>query len=137
MKRQGLRYLIVGGANTLGSYLLYCLLLLWIGPQPAWLTSYAISMLAGYVAHSRLVFDAQLGARPALGYIGLQFLMYFLSSGVLAVGLHYRLDPRIAAAVTIAITVPISFLLSRWLLAARASSRTASTEADKTNLEMK
>ena len=95
MKRQGLRYLIVGGANTLGSYLVYCLLLLWIEPQPAWLIMYAISMMAGYVAHSRLVFNAQLGARPALRYIALQILMYFLSSGVIAVGLHCGLDPRI------------------------------------------
>lgn len=134
MSRQGLRFLVVGGANTLGSYLLYCLLLRWIGAQQAWLASYAVGMLVGYVGHSRLVFGSELRPRRALGYVVLQLLMYLLSSAILALGLNRGLDPRVAAAFTFAFTVPISFVLSRRLLAAtpRAPLNIAIAESGET-----
>ena len=121
MLRQGLRFLLVGGANTAITYGLYCVLVIWWHPQLAWLTVFLIGIALGFYGHTRLVFQGRLGHRKALGYALLQCLLYALSSAVIYLAMQFgALGPRAAAAVAIVINVPISFLLSRWILSDRA-----------------
>lgn len=114
---QGLRFLVVGGTNTLITYVLYCLLVFLVPTQLAWTLVYLVGIVMGYVGHSRLVFSSGLRPRRAVGYALLQILMYVLSSVLIAIGMQKLfLGPRVAAAFAIAVTVPISFLLARRIL---------------------
>lgn len=120
MLRQGLRFLVVGGINTGITYGLYCVLVYWWHPQLAWLTVFLLGLALGFYGHTRLVFNGRLGHRKAVGYTLLQLLLYGLSSSLIFIAMHLGgLGPRAAAAVAIAINVPISFLLSRRILSDR------------------
>ena len=121
MLRQGLRFLLVGGFNTVVTYGLYCLLVIWWHPQLAWLTVFVLGLGMGFYGHTKLVFRGRLEKRKAVGYALLQLLLYALGSSLIYLGMHYAgLGPRAAAAVVIAVNVPISFVLSRWILSDRA-----------------
>ena len=120
MLRQGLRFLLVGGANTAITYGLYCVLVIWWHAQLAWLVVFALGLALGFYGHTKLVFRGRLGQRKAIGYALLQLLLYALSSGVIFLSMHSAdLGPRAAAALAIAVNVPISFALSRWILSDR------------------
>ncbi len=120
MLRQGMRFLVVGGVNTGITYGLYCVLVFWWHPQLAWLTVFLLGLALGFYGHTRLVFNGRLGHRKAVGYALLQLLLYALSSAMIYIAMHLAgLGPRVAAGVAIVINVPISFLLSRWILSDR------------------
>lgn len=121
MLRQGLRFLLVGGANTVITYGLYCVLVIWWHPQLAWLTVFLLGLAMGFYGHTTLVFKGRLGHRKAVGYTLLQLLLYALSSAMIFLAMHFAdLGPRAAGAVAIVVNVPISFVLSRWILSDRA-----------------
>lgn len=117
MLEQGLRFLLVGGANTALGYAIYCLLVFWMHPQWAWAVCYAIGIGLGYAAHSRLVFRASLSRGRAAAYTAMQVSMYLLGSLVIASAMRWPdIGPRLAALLALCVTVPISFLVSRRIL---------------------
>jgi len=117
----GLRFLVVGGFNTVVTYAIYCVLVIWFHPQIAWTMIFLLGIFLGYYTHSRLVFSVALGRRKAFAYALVQFLLYGLSSLVIYLGIKFGgLGPRIAGAVAIVINVPISFLISQHVLRDRA-----------------
>jgi len=121
MLGRGLRFLLVGGFNTIITYTIYCLLVIWLHPQIAWTMVFLIGIFLGYYTHSRLVFSVSLARRKALAYALVQFLLYGLSSLVIYLGIRFGgLGPRVAGAVAIVINVPISFVISQYVLRDRA-----------------
>lgn len=110
------RFLISGGVNTLGTYLLYLGLL---HLMPYWL-SYAIAFVCGiglaYLLNRFFVFGAPRSERKA----ALLPLVYLAQYGVGALvvygwvaGLHW--PPALAPLASLVITVPLTFAASRWL----------------------
>lgn len=111
-----LRFLVSGGANTAATYLLYLALLQLL---PYWL-SYAVAFVAGialaYVLNRLFVFGAPRSERKA-ALLPLVYLVQYLVGAAIVygwvdmLGLHAALAP----AASIAITIPLTFLASRWL----------------------
>lgn len=123
MLRQGLRFLVVGGFNTVFTYAIYCVLVYWWHPQIAWTCVFLIGLGLGYLGHTRLVFGGSLGVRKAVAYAVLQVLMYGLSSVVIYTATAVAgFGPRIAGAIAILINMPISFVVARWILSDRPAS---------------
>lgn len=117
MLQQGLRFLLVGGLNACLVYASYCLLVIWWHPQLAWLVVYVLGVLVGYYGHSRVVFAVSLGLRKLRAYLLLQLVLFALSSLVIHVATTFAaVGPRVAGALAIMLTVPISFLVSRRIL---------------------
>lgn len=113
---QALRFLVVGGLNTLITYAIFFLLGLVL---PAWLAytiAYAVGLVWVAVGTSRLVFRFR-GSwrRPAL------FAAWYLALfglGQLVIAIIAPRDPAALAFTTLAvliITVPLSFLGGRFL----------------------
>jgi putative flippase GtrA len=110
------RFLISGGVNTLGTYLLYLALLQLL---PYWL-SYAIAFVAGialaYVLNRLFVFGAPRSEKKA-ALLPLVYLVQYLVGALIVyvwvdlLDLHAALAP----AASIAITIPLTFAASRWL----------------------
>lgn len=110
------RFLISGGVNTLGTYLLYVALLM---VMPYWL-SYAIAFVSGialaYVLNRLFVFGAPRSEKKAamlplvyLAQYGLGALIVYLWAGMLG------WPAAFAPLASIAISVPLTFAASRWL----------------------
>lgn len=111
---EALRFVLVGGLNTLLSLVVYQLALFWIGEKAAWTLAWGSGILFVSVAYPKLVFTrgrltwrrcATNGVYYALSYgISLSLL-----AGMVSLGLH----PRGAALVVASLMVPVNFLCSR------------------------
>ena len=108
------RFLFVGGANTALSYGIYLLLLLVIDYRIAYTIAYVAGLVSGYLMHARFVFDALLGARSLAAYLVTYAAMYLVSLFVLYVAVgRLGLPKPLGMVATLAVTVPMSFLLLR------------------------
>jgi putative flippase GtrA len=111
------RYLIAGAVNSLVTFLLY-LALLTAFPYPvAYSVSYAAGIVFSFILNSRLVFRVPLRWRRLLAYPSVYLAQYLLGLAVIYFGVEAMgRDERWMPVVAAAITVPVSFVLSRWIL---------------------
>ena len=111
------RFLVVGGINTGGGYVLY-LAVLWLGASPVWAynISYVIGILASYLLNLKFTFRRTHSNKKMLLYplvyvvqyvVGLLGLYGFLALGV---------TPELAGLFIIPLTVPITFFCARFFI---------------------
>lgn len=109
------RFLVVGVANTAASYALYLFLLLFLDYRVAYTLAYVTGFVWGYLAHARFVFGARPGAGSAAAYLATYGAMYFVALAVIYVAVDILGVPKqLGMLVTLAVTVPLSFVLLRW-----------------------
>lgn len=110
------RFLAVGLANTLATYALYRLLLHWLGYR----TSYTLSFLAGIVIAYELnrivVFRAPRSGASMVAVPAIYAVQYVIGLGIVTAAVEWLDVPRQwAPLLSIAVTVPMTFLLNRWV----------------------
>ena len=122
MRRFG-RFLVVGAVNTAVSYALYLALTPLLGYSIAYVVAFAAGVATSYVLSSRWVFDSG-GSALRAGAFPLVYLPQLLFGSVaLRVAVErWAIDPRLALALVIAVTIPVNFLLARVILERRTSS---------------
>lgn len=113
------RFLIVGVANTAVSYVLYLGLLTLMSYPLAFTLTFVLCVLASYAFNTRFVFGARWSWRgaaqfPAV-YLG-QYLVGLLLMWVL-VG-RLGMDERLAPLLVIAVSVPLTYVMARAVIAA-------------------
>ncbi len=120
------RYVIAGGVNTVVTYLAYLLLL----PVMAYAAAYTITYLAGialaYYLNARFVFRQPLRLKAAVQFPLVYVVQYV--AGILLLSFFVetlRLSAAIAPAFVIAVTVPVTFILSRVIIKGRTEKKTA------------
>jgi putative flippase GtrA len=108
------RFLVVGTANTLAAYAVYLLLLPFLDYRVAYTLAYAMGLVWGYLAHARFVFGARPGTVSAAAYLATYGAMYLVALAVIYVAVDVLGVPEpLGMPVTLAITVPLSFVLLR------------------------
>jgi len=111
------RYVFVAALNTVLSYAIYCLLL-WVTPyQVAYSISYIASIFTSYLMNTLWVFHSPLAWRKALAF-PLVYLAQYLT-GLILLGIlveRFGVAKLIASPLTMVATVPLSFVLSRFVL---------------------
>ena len=108
------RFLVVGTANTVASYLVYLVLLLVVDYRAAYTIAYVAGLAGGYLMHARFVFGARPGARSAASYLVTYAAMYLVSLLVLYVAVDRLEVPKpLGMLVALLFTVPASFILLR------------------------
>jgi putative flippase GtrA len=117
LSRQFGGFLAVGGVNTLLSLLLYEGLILFI---PYWL-AYALSFLVGIAfllfANSRLVFGRPVTVVSAASFVAYYLVTYAAGFAIVMVQVEALGVPAgIAPLFAIAVTAPINFIGSRFVL---------------------
>lgn len=115
-----LRFLAGGIANTLATLLLYWALLTILPPHPAYATSFVAGIGLSYLVNTGFVF----GARRSWGNLVAFPLVYLVGYGAGALVLElatarFGVDPRLAPLLSVAVTVPLTFVLMRLLLRPR------------------
>jgi putative flippase GtrA len=110
----------VGALNTVLSYLVYLALLKWVSYRWAYSLSYAAGILLSFVLNSLLVFRVPLRWRRLLPYPSVYLVQYLLGLGVVHVGVELLgWDERLMPVAVLVVTVPVSFVLTRWVLRGR------------------
>lgn len=117
-----LRFVLVGGANTLATLCVYWLLLPRLHPQAAYAASFAFGVLLGYLLHTRYAFRTgrswrSFAAWPLVCLAGWAVGAAMLALAIGPLGIH----PKLAPLLSIAASVPTTFLLGRRLLQPRSS----------------
>lgn len=123
--KQGLRFGIVGGINTVATYLLFVLLQTWLAPRLAYTLVFAVGLTWMVAMTSRYVFSARASARRMAGF-ALWYVGVYLA-GITVVRLFEdHTNAWLIALATIAVTAPLSFIGGRLLFYRR---RTPSTKS--------
>ncbi len=125
------RFLLVGAANTLGSYVIFFVLGLFL---PAWL-AYTIAFAAGLawtsLASSRLVFRVRYDWRRAVLFVAVYLVVFGLGQVVI-----HLISPRnpvellITSAVVLAVTTPLAFIGGHLIFRPQAGQTLPTTTKD-------
>lgn len=117
------RFLVAGGLNTGLSYLAYLLLLRVVSYRCAYSVSYVAGIFLSFVLNSLFVFRVPLRWRRLLPYPSVYLVQYLLGLGVVYAGVELLgWDERLMPVLVLAVTVPVSFVLTRWVLRGREES---------------
>ena len=116
-RAEGGRFLVVGIANTLLTYAIYCGLVGLVPAQIAYAIVYALGIALAYAGNVWWVFRARPRVATATVYPFVYLGQYALTAGLLEALTRYcALGERLALAIAIAIVTPFSFLLNRRVL---------------------
>lgn len=108
------RFLMSGGFNTALTYGMYLALLTVSSYQVSYTISYVTGIVLAYVLNRFFVFKSHQGLKSALMMPLIYFAQYLLSLLILWVWVEkLGLDRRFAPLAAIAITLPVTFMLSR------------------------
>ncbi|WP_099190544.1 GtrA family protein [Tepidibacter mesophilus] len=121
---QFMRFVIVGGINTFNFYVLYYLLLLNINYKISYIVAYILSMIGSYFLNTYFVYKqapswAKFFQFP-LVYI-VQLILNFVFVYVCVEWLF--ISKEWAPIILIPISVPITFFISRYIIARNANAK--------------
>lgn len=124
LKREGVRFVVAGAANTALSYSIYWALLPWLPYAYAYTVSFMVTVLTGYALTSRWVFRVRWSWSRLAAYPVIHALNYGLGLAIIWLAVEVlRVDAIWAPLLATACSVPVSFVLSRWLLLTRGRNR--------------
>lgn len=117
MRHEFPRFLLAGASNTAFSFLLYYLLLPYLGYLPAYTIAYSAGVVWSYFLNVSFVFKRQASFIGFLKFPLVYIIQYALGAATLwlLVGMM-GMSPNIAMAGVIVTTLPVTFLASRYLL---------------------
>jgi putative flippase GtrA len=119
MTGEFLRFLVMGGANTIAAYAIYLLLLNWMRYEIAYTIGYAVGIAMAYALSASFVFRQPLRKRSALRFPLVYVAQFLVSLVLLRVAVEWiHLPEWTALGFAVVATIPVTFLLSRWILRA-------------------
>lgn len=120
MGPQAGRFLVAGIINTAFTFALYWLLLPATGYGPAYTLSFAAGIVLSYVLNSVFVFRTRVSLKTAAIFPSVYLVQYLLGLLVLWAWVDVlELPAEWGVFATVAISLPVTFVMSRWILAPR------------------
>lgn len=114
------RFLLVGGANTLSTYLLFLLLLAFFPYLIAYSLAYCVGVVVSYFLNLYCVFRRPFSLATFLAFPVVYVVQYSLGALILWLLVdHAGVAPQLAMAGAIGLTIPLTFLMSRFVLRKR------------------
>jgi len=114
---QLLRFLAVGGINTVFGYSLYAALVwLMLPPQMALLLSTVLGVLFNFATYGRLAFDRRLGWKGLFRFVAVYAVLYGINVVLLRVLLSAGQSPYIAQLVLLIPMTSSAFLAQRYFV---------------------
>jgi putative flippase GtrA len=113
---QILRFLIVGGSNTLVTYAVFVVLGLFIPPWIAYTIAFAIGLVWVALGSSRFVFQAQFSLKRVTLFIACNLVVYGLGQIVIRlVQPHGLLELVLTSLLVLVVTAPLTFVIGRYI----------------------
>jgi putative flippase GtrA len=117
-----LRFLAVGGSNTVITLVLFALLARVMAPWLAYSLVFVVGMAYTTILTGRFVFGADNTRRRSGLLIGWYLAVFVIGLGVVQTVQALGVDsPDILALLTVAVTAPLNFLGGRWIFRDRSS----------------
>ena len=111
-----LRFLIMGGTNTVVAYAIYLLLLQWMRYEIAYTIGYAVGIAMAYGLSAVFVFRKPMQKRSALRFPLVYLAQFLVSLALLRLAVEVIHIPQwLALGFAVVLTIPVTFLLSRWI----------------------
>jgi putative flippase GtrA len=111
------KFVFFGLVNTLLSYVLYVLFLFAFTYTVSYTLSYVLGVFLSYYLNTQFVFQEKVRLTKMLQYPLVYLVQYLLGVALLYVLVeHFGMDARLVPVLIILITVPITFLLSRFII---------------------
>ena len=127
-----LRFLISGGVNTATTYAFYLALLHVTGYKLAYSIAYVFGIVLSFVINRFFVFQTHRGWRSMLLFPLVYLAQYLVSLGVVWIWVEYlHLMKELAPLIAIVITIPLTFVLSRFVFGRRGTTATAAADAHR------
>lgn len=112
-----LKFVLVGGANTVLGYVLFALLTPFMHYGIAYSISYVIGVVFAYVANSLFVFHEPLAWRKFMAFPLVYVVQYLIGITLLPVLIEvFGVPELLALPVVIVATLPVTYLLSRFII---------------------
>lgn len=112
-----LRFLIMGGANTVVAYAVYILLLNWMRYEFAYTIGYAVGIAMAYALSTAFVFRQPLRKRSAMRFPFVYVAQFLVSFIILRVAVEvFHVPQWLALGFAVVLTIPVTFVLSRWVI---------------------
>jgi putative flippase GtrA len=117
MRQEFVRFLLVGVTNTLLSYLLYLLLLIFLTYLPAYSIAYCGGIIVSYFLNVKFVFKKSITFISFLKFPMVYLIQYALGLFILwlLVG-EFSISPEFSIIGAVIVTIPVTFLASRFAL---------------------
>jgi putative flippase GtrA len=116
-RTQFLRFVIVGGVNTVATYLVYLAFLQIVDYRIAFTVSFVAGIFIAYALNSSVVFKTRWALSRLVSYPLVYLVQYGLSLGLLTLLVDaLGIDRRLAPFISLVALLPVTFLLNRWFL---------------------
>jgi putative flippase GtrA len=120
---QLLRFLLVGGSNTLVTLTLFVILQQWLPPAVAYTMVFALGLAYTTAMTATVVFGSSLRWRTTGAFIGWYLLVYGIGLLVVQTAhLVWETSSLTTAVITVALTAPLNFVGGRLLFGADPSA---------------
>lgn len=112
-----MRFLLAGGINTILSYAFYVFFLLFFHYAIAYTISCILSIVISYLLNTKFVFRSHYSWSRFFAFPLVYLVQYFVGLVLLHLVIEFlHVRPLLAPIVVVAITWPITYLLSRYIL---------------------
>lgn len=115
-KTEPLRFLFMGGVNTLFSYLVYLIALLAASPKAAYTISFIAGVLTSYLLHLKITFRTTHSRQKIILYPLIYIAQYFIGLLILTISITAGFAKELAPIFVIIVNVPLSFFVGRFVL---------------------
>lgn len=114
--RRVFRFLASGAANTAASYAVYIVLLQFFTYRASYSIAFITGIAIGYKLNQKVVFKAKSSISTLAIYPMIYIAQYLSGLGIAIIWVDYmNFHPALAPVVTIAITLPLTYFVNRWL----------------------
>ena len=128
--KSGIRFIASGGINTLATWALYAVLLTVLPYQWSFMIAYVLGIALAYLLYRFFVFRRK-GGRLAAVWVAVIYLwQYLLGMALVHAWVRVLVQPQIWAPIfAVAVSMPRTFVLNRWVFRSRENRIVASPAA--------
>jgi putative flippase GtrA len=121
ISKEFFRFIFVGAINTVSTYGIYAFLLLFVTYPIAYTISFVCGILISFFLNSRFVFRTEMSLAKLVQYPLVYIAQYAVGAlGLLILVEGFNISELVAPFFVIGVTVPLTFMLSRWILKERS-----------------
>ncbi|MNW40846.1 GtrA-like protein [compost metagenome] len=117
LNKEFLKFIISGGINTLATYGLYLLFLFVWEYEVSYTISYILGIFLSYFLNTSFVFKEKVTLLKFIKFPFVYLVQYLLNMVILLLLVEYiKLPAEIVPVIVIIITLPITYLLSKYII---------------------
>ncbi|WP_339251667.1 GtrA family protein [Paenibacillus sp. FSL P2-0136] len=117
LNREFLKFVVSGGINTLTTYLMYLLLLLFLNYSLSYTVSYVSGIFLSYYLNTVFVFKEKISIKKFLKFPIVYLIQYFINLLMLYILVeHLHLSTKIVPLIVVVVTIPVTFVLSKLII---------------------